>query len=345
MRKAITYRWIIVAGMILEMSQPMFAQEDKGQSAAGQITAIHRIEREQFGNLATQVRLTGLQRDQQQVASLIGMLKQPPEMSSSHPVALGFTAPMSYHLTVGILRALQRIGGKSTLEALYALSSDLRDDPFYTITIARIETEVKFPTAQLKFETLKRKVDYFLQRVGVTKAQLQAYLANVEKVRAESKKGVPSVEVLALRQVAEFAVEAYENGIKDSLQVLEEIPYHNDPPTLLRIQLATIPPSQRANWLIAKIKGRSVVNNWTNYEVQALIDCGKLAADTLVATLRELLSQQATPVAVQPLVWALGAVEPSALESLLQEYPNHPGFSQLARDTLQLSPMVRASDW
>jgi hypothetical protein len=332
MRRA-AHWWMTIAGITLWITPIAAAQVERAPLS---------IKREEFGALMTKVRQAGLQRDPKQAAFLIQLLKQPPDMPLDR-IGLGFDAPRRAHFETALFTALGRLGEPSTLDTLIQIHSWKQDHPHYLANRARIQTEVQFRTLSLTLATLRRKIDFYLEHLGPTRSGLQAYLKDADPRRSIFQP--PSLEIVALRQIAEMVADAHVSGVKDAFEVLEELDYHIDPPTLLRVQITAVPPNKRADWLIARIKERSVVDNWANYEVQALIDCGKPAANKIVAAIQELLSQPKIPVAITLFAWALGAIEPAALESLLQVYPDHPGFSSIARETLKFSPMVRASDW
>jgi|GEM_PF-1189022 len=243
-------------------------------------------------SLMADIRAIGLRRDRSQIAKVLEALEE------EHPLVI-----------ITALLTLGRLEVPEVKENLLALQTRLPENseiqPFIALALARIEAGQAIP--QVRDESsLRAKVRHFLRAAKVSPTQVhKGALWYVKQLQQKRYPRWAPFEVQVLRQVAEMAGEAYQNGILNAFKVTG-LDFSLDYASQLKAKLGQMSREQRIQWLVDSLSKKQVGRWEEEYEIQALADEGLVASKAIISKLKEMSTYRA-------------------------QYRNHVGFALLFR--------------
>ncbi|GIV08220.1 MAG: hypothetical protein KatS3mg019_0311 [Fimbriimonadales bacterium] len=256
--------------------------------------------RQETCRLIYQTRQIGVQRDSSRVETLIARLQQAelPKPYDRIERGMPWSAPLQTHLYAATIVALGRVGDPRAIPAIgdFVSRPEWRYlQPYATIAVARIKAERAFPHPRTRTEW-RQKVAKFTEEAGIS---LSAIAEDSKRsIRDDLYLRRPDLARLALRTLAEMAVQTYKGGLQDALQELEQhgIVWENDIAAYLTVALAKLPPDQRTVWLMERLRSYQVLTPAVGYVAQALCDQGDKATARVAEWLNELLQERSQEV-------------------------------------------------
>ncbi len=237
-----------------------------------------------FSRALYQTRQIGLRKDRARADILLARLqKDAREMIMAQATrirlvrGMPWNADWSTHLYAATFVALGRLGelrATSEIESVIQDSAYSHLKPFALVALARIKAENAVPRPKTVAEW-ERKVQVFSRELGINLKEVTE-VAETEKI---SWRYPPSLHRLALRALAEMAVEAYKGGARDAIEWCERagIKWQSDVAASLTVQLAFFTEEERAKWLVQLLQSRDAFTPADSYLMQALADCGEKA--------------------------------------------------------------------
>jgi HEAT repeat protein len=231
------------------------------------------LTREQ-SNFMAEVRAIGLRRDRSQIAKVLKALKE------EHPL-----------IVITAILALARLETPEAIKDLVALQSQLPENselqPFIALALARIEAGHAFPEVKDERQ-LQAKMRHFLKVAKVSPSQIhKGALWYTEQCRKRLYSRWAPFEVQVLRQAAEMAGEAYQNGILNAFKVTG-LDFSLDYASQLKAKLGQMSREHRIQWLVDSLSKKQVGRWEEDYEIQALADEGLVASKAIIAKLQEM---------------------------------------------------------
>lgn len=321
----------------------------------------------QFTHLIYQTREIGLRKDRAQMDTLLIRLQNASyEKITAQAIRLRLTPGMpwsanwSTHLYAATFVALERLGDPRAIPAIEAFVQEPTRQhlkPFAVVAVARIKAEniVPHPKTVVEWE---RKAQVFSQALGLSLKEIgEASMAENVYVYLEP----PNLSRLALRSLAEMAVEAYKGGVSEAINRCEAmgVRWENDVAASLTVRLAYLSEDERVRWLIQSIHSRQAFTPADQYFMQALADRGGDALKPITDWLDQVLQERSTEERNTPytrsdrllqrgfgLLAAIGIPESQAL---LRQYRHRVESDEylchLIDTNLKHSPRSFTSDW
>jgi len=267
--------------------------------SSAQTQQSHHERLQETCKLIYQTRQIGVKRDSSRIETLIACLQHPePPKPERIERAMPRSAPLQAHLYTATIVALGRLGDPRAIPAIEDFVNRLEWrhlKPYATIAIARIKAERAFPHPSTRKEWMQ-KVAKFTEEAGISLSEI----ADASKLSIQEYiyRRHPDLARLALRALAEMAVQTYKGDLQDALQALEQrgIVWENDIAAYLTVSLAKLPPHQRTVWLMERLRSYRVVTPAVYYVAQALCDQGDKATSIVVDWLNELLQERSQEV-------------------------------------------------
>lgn len=231
------------------------------------------LTREQ-SNFMAEVRAIGLRHDRSQIAKVLKALKE------EHPL-----------IVITAILALARLEAPEATEDLVALQSQLPESselqPFIALALARIEAGQAFPEVKDERQ-FQAKIRRFLKAAEISPTQIhKGALWYAEQCRKRLYPRWAPFEVQVLRQVAEMAGEAYQNGILNAFKVTG-LDFSLDYASQLKAKLSQMSRERRIQWLVDSLSKKQVGGWEEEYEIQALADEGLVASKAIITKLQEM---------------------------------------------------------
>ncbi len=326
-------RWLMLACVLTSASAQ--APPNSELPAALQNPALLKEDFGEYARLIHFIRQAGVKKQRNQIGAIIKALQ--PDMLTA-AVRVDRTRYGREHLQLASLLALARIGDPAAIPQLKQVESHL-DDYFRTqllpVVIARLKTEGMVPSPRTS-EAWQKKVEFFLCEAQVlmedASKAIEGYYDSWTRIHSGWVVLSAPREVVALRQLAEMAAEAYANGVQDAFQVFEPIrahlelnkpPYAKDPILWVRLQLGQRPSfEQRAGWLLERLLADDVITIVDDYWVQALADEGEVAVPLVCARLDSLVASGNRNIdkRIRLLMRALRCIATPSAMSCLERY-------------------------
>jgi hypothetical protein len=153
--------------------------------------------------------------------------------------------------------------------------------------LARIEAGHAFPEVKDERQ-LQAKTRHFLKVAKVSPSQIhKGALWYTEQCRKRLYSRWAPFEVQVLRQAAEMAGEAYQNGILNAFKVTG-LDFSLDYASQLKAKLGQMSREHRIQWLVDSLSKKQVGRWEEDYEIQALADEGLVASKAIIAKLQEM---------------------------------------------------------
>ena len=321
----------------------------------------------QFAHLIYQTREIGLRKDRAQMDTLLIRLQnesyeQITEQAVRLRVKAGlpWSANWSTHLYAATFVALGRLGDARAIPAIEAFVQEPTRQhlkPLAVVAVARIKAENTVPHPKTVAEW-ERKVQVFSQALGVSLKEIgEASKAENGYVYLES----PEVSRLALRALAEMAVEAYKGGVLEAINRCEAagVRWQNDVAASLTVRLAYLSEEERIRWLLGYLRSRNAFTPADSYFEQALADCGEGALKPITDWLDQVLQERFTEERSTPYTRSetlivkglklLAAIGTPESQLLLRQYRERVAGDEylcyLIDAFLRHSPKCLTSDW
>lgn len=256
----------------------------------------------QFAHLIYQTREIGLRKDRAQMETLLIRLQNESYEKITEQavrlrigVGMPWSANGSTHLYAATFVALGRLGDARAIPAIEAFVQEPTRQhlkPFAVVAVARIKAENAVPHPKTVAEW-ERKVQVFSQALGVSLREI-GEASKAENVYVYLKP--PDVSRLALRALAEMAVEAHRGGVREAVEWCEAsgIEWQNDVAASLTVRLAFLSEEERIRWLLGHLQSRNAFTPADSYFEQALADCGKGALKPITDWLDQVLQERST---------------------------------------------------
>jgi len=239
----------------------------------GQGEPYSALSREQ-SNLMADIRGIGLQKDRSQIGKVLAALQE------DHPLVV-----ISALMALGRLEDPEAEDDLLSLQRKLPWNSDLQ--PFIALALARIEAGHAF--LEVKDERqLQAKMRHFLKAAKVSPSQIhKGALWYTEQCRKRLYSRWAPFEVQVLRQAAEMAGEAYQNGILNAFKVTG-LDFSLDYASQLKAKLGQMSREHRIQWLVDSLSKKQVGRWEEDYEIQALADEELVASKAIIAKLQEM---------------------------------------------------------